>query len=207
VKVTCGRLLWPRFMCRTRKRSRHDARKDPGQSSDASIPRVAVTPESEADPRSPPTSLSEPPQSTWHASPFWAWCDHMPAGRSERPERAVGPATKVETRASTPAPKRGGTARGRTDPSSPLDPSPDSSLGVTGPCQQVVLHHLLVDRSGPIVPHQTSPRSNLFQRNTTGASLNSAMPARMRAFARRPSPPGCDAGRSWPSSRRRTRSG
>ena len=41
----------------------------------------------------------------------------------------------------------------------------------------------LVDRSGPILTHQTSPRSNLFQRNTTGASLNSAMPWWMRAFS------------------------
>ena len=41
----------------------------------------------------------------------------------------------------------------------------------------------LVDRSGPVLTHQTSPRSNLFQRNTTGASLNSAMPARMRALS------------------------
>jgi len=41
----------------------------------------------------------------------------------------------------------------------------------------------LADRSGPILTHQTSPRSNLFQRNTTGASLNSAMPATMRALS------------------------
>ena len=41
----------------------------------------------------------------------------------------------------------------------------------------------LVVRSGPIRTHQTSPRSNLFQRNTTGVSLNSSTPFKMRSFS------------------------
>jgi hypothetical protein len=44
-------------------------------------------------------------------------------------------------------------------------------------------HGYLVVRSGPRLTHQTSPRSNLFQRNTTGVTLNSSMPATMRALS------------------------
>lgn len=41
----------------------------------------------------------------------------------------------------------------------------------------------LVDRSINTVTFQLTPRSNLFQRNTTGAALNSAMPLRMRSLS------------------------
>ena len=41
---------------------------------------------------------------------------------------------------------------------------------------------LLVVRSIKTNTYQVTPRSNLFQRNTTGAALISAMPLRMRCF-------------------------
>ena len=34
-----------------------------------------------------------------------------------------------------------------------------------------------------MITYQTKPRSNLFQRKTTGEALNSSMPFRMRAFS------------------------
>lgn len=41
----------------------------------------------------------------------------------------------------------------------------------------------LVDRSINTDTYQATPRSNLFQRNTTGEALNSAMPFRMRSLS------------------------
>ena len=44
-------------------------------------------------------------------------------------------------------------------------------------------NHSLVVRSIKTVTHQTTPRSNLFQRNTTGEALISSMPFMIRAFS------------------------
>ena len=49
--------------------------------------------------------------------------------------------------------------------------------------QQVAPTKQLVVRFIKIDTYYANPRSNLFQRNTTGAALNSAMPLRIRAFS------------------------
>ena len=54
--------------------------------------------------------------------------------------------------------------------------------GISAPEIPTVQDPALVVRFTKVDTYQATPRSNLFQRNTTGAALISAMPLRMRCF-------------------------